>query len=36
MVIGLASFYVTYVSYRNLKNFLPLVAATSSTTASCT
>jgi membrane-associated phospholipid phosphatase len=25
VVIGLVSFYVTYVSYRNLKNFLPLV-----------
>ena len=25
MVVGLVSFYVTYVSYRNLKNFLPLV-----------
>src|SRR3954470_19381916 len=23
VVIGLTSFYVTYVSYRNLKNFLP-------------
>ena len=26
VVIGLVSFYVTYVSYRNLKNFLPLVS----------
>ncbi len=25
VVIGLASFYVTYVSYRNLKNFLPFI-----------
>src|SRR4051794_30621128 len=25
VVIGLVSFYVTYVSYRNLKNFLPLI-----------
>jgi len=25
VVVGLVSFYVTYVSYRNLKNFLPLV-----------
>jgi membrane-associated phospholipid phosphatase len=25
VVVGLASFYVTYVSYRNLKNFLPQV-----------
>jgi hypothetical protein len=25
VVIGLVSFYVVYVSYRNLKNFLPLV-----------
>ena len=25
VVIGQVSFYVTYVSYRNLKNFLPLV-----------
>jgi len=25
VVIGLVGFYVTYVSYRNLKNFLPLV-----------
>jgi membrane-associated phospholipid phosphatase len=25
VVIGLAGFYVTYVSYRNLKNFLPMV-----------
>ena len=25
VVIGLVSFYITYVSYRNLKNFLPLV-----------
>ncbi len=25
VVIGLVSFYVTYVSYRNLKNFLPQV-----------
>jgi hypothetical protein len=25
VVIGLASFYVTYVSYRNLKNFLPMI-----------
>jgi membrane-associated phospholipid phosphatase len=25
VVIGLVSFYLTYVSYRNLKNFLPLV-----------
>ena len=25
VVIGLVSFYVTYVSYRNLKNFLPRV-----------
>jgi membrane-associated phospholipid phosphatase len=25
VVIGLVSFYFTYVSYRNLKNFLPLV-----------
>lgn len=25
VVIGLASFYVTYISYRNLKNFLPFV-----------
>ncbi len=25
VVIGLVSFYVTYVSYRNLKNYLPLV-----------
>src|SRR3954452_561500 len=28
VVIGLVSFYVTYVSYRNLKNFLPLVYGT--------
>lgn len=28
VVIGLVSFYVTYVSYRNLKNFLPLVNPT--------
>ena len=26
MVIGLASFFVTYVSYRNLKNYLPRLA----------
>jgi hypothetical protein len=26
VTIGLASFFVTYVSYRNLKNFLPLLA----------
>ena len=26
VVIGLASFFVTYVSYRNLKNFLPRLA----------
>jgi hypothetical protein len=25
VVIGLASFYVTYVGYRNLKNFLPFI-----------
>lgn len=25
VVVGLASFYVTYLSYRNLKNFLPYV-----------
>lgn len=25
VVVGLVSFYVTYVSYRNLKNFLPFV-----------
>ena len=25
VVIGLVSFYVTYVSYRNLKNFLPFI-----------
>jgi len=25
VVVGLASFYVTYISYRNLKNFLPFV-----------
>ncbi len=25
VVVGLASFYVTYLSYRNLKNFLPFV-----------
>ncbi|NUS52994.1 MAG: phosphatase PAP2 family protein [Nocardioidaceae bacterium] len=25
VVIGLVSFYITYVSYRNLKNFLPLI-----------
>jgi membrane-associated phospholipid phosphatase len=25
VVVGLVGFYVTYVSYRNLKNFLPLV-----------
>jgi PAP2 superfamily protein len=28
VVIGLVSFYITYVSYRNLKNFLPLVYGT--------
>jgi hypothetical protein len=28
VVIGLVSFYVTYVSYRNLKNFLPQVNGT--------
>ena len=28
VVIGLVSFYVTYVSYRNLKNFLPRVNPT--------
>ena len=28
VVVGLVSFYVTYVSYRNLKNFLPRVNST--------
>ncbi|MET3961476.1 membrane-associated phospholipid phosphatase [Marmoricola sp. OAE513] len=28
VTIGLISFYVTYVSYRNLKNFLPFIMAT--------
>src|SRR3954447_24823139 len=28
VVIGLAAFYVTYVSYRNLKHFLPLLRPT--------
>ena len=26
MVLGIVCFYVTYVSYRNLKSFLPLVS----------
>ena len=33
VVIGLVSFYVTYVSYRNLKNFLPQVNGTLHDTA---
>ena len=28
VILGLICFYVTYVSYRNLKNFLPFVRAT--------
>ena len=27
VILGLVCFYVTYVSYRNLKNFLPFVRA---------
>lgn len=32
VLLGLVSFYVTYVSYRNLKNFLPFVRATNQRT----
>ena len=33
---GSRRFYITYVSYRNLKSFLPFVLGRDSTTASCT
>ena len=35
VVIGLVCFYVTYVSYRNLKNFLPLVNGTTTARPRC-
>ena len=36
VALGIVCFYVVYVSYRNLKSFLPVRAQDTSTTASCT
>jgi hypothetical protein len=36
VVLGLVSFYITYVCYRNLKSFLPFVMGEDKYDRSCT